>query len=192
MKAQRKIGSYCIMNSIDIGNKEVVIASNEKGSSDARFLVCDIERNSIEEHFKNAWGCDNLAEALQLYGQHICDAAKVLQEELSEALAIAGANAMLQKKDVIPIRWESSLKGQIVVVAGDALKPEYRYATWQLMLCTGGFGANSKPSGTTCYCQRLYDGVCDRYSRRELIGTISRDALPEWAKEKLKKMEEKC
>ena len=62
---------------------------------------------------------------------------------------------------------------------------EYQIATMQLQLCTGGFGAEPNSRGSACFCTNLYSGKESRYERRDILGVIEKDKLPEWAKQRL-------
>ena len=64
----------------------------------------------------------------------------------------------------------------------EVLRPEYRRATSQLQLCTGGFGASPNSRGTACYCTELYSGKTSCFQRSDILGTIAPEKLPEWAK----------
>jgi hypothetical protein len=54
-----------------------------------------------------------------------------------------------------------------------------------LQLCTGGFGCEPNSRGSACFCTNLYSGKESRYERRDILGIIDKDKLPEWAKQRL-------
>ena len=62
------------------------------------------------------------------------------------------------------------------------LRPEYRRATSQLQLCTGGFGASPNSRGTACHCTELYSGKTSYFQRSDILGVIEPEKLPKWAK----------
>ena len=80
---------------------------------------------------------------------------------------------------------EDSIKNKVVVIRADVFKPEYQIATMQLQLCTGGFGCVPHSRGSACFCTNLYSGKESRYERRDILGVIEKDKLPDWAKERL-------
>ena len=81
--------------------------------------------------------------------------------------------------------------GKLVVLKADrrdltarpeVLRREYRRATCQLKLCTGGFGAYPRSRGSACFCIDLYTGKESRYERMDILGTMEPEKLPGWAK----------
>lgn len=81
-----------------------------------------------------------------------------------------------------PLTEEVNLNGKIVVIDSDVFSPEYQLATHQLMLCTGGFGAQPNARGRSCFCTSLYDGHDTKFYRQDIIGILAAEDLPEWAK----------
>ena len=71
------------------------------------------------------------------------------------------------------------LKNKVVVLSQNTLSKEH-YG--QLFFCTGGNGANSNPIGGTVFLISLSDGEACRSERREVIGTVKPELLPEEAK----------
>ena len=71
---------------------------------------------------------------------------------------------------------------KVIVIRGNVLRPEFRHASHQLMLCTGGFGAQKNARGRTCYCISLYSGKQTSFYRGDVLGVMDKRALPEWAK----------
>ena len=62
------------------------------------------------------------------------------------------------------------------------LRREYRRATNQVKLCTGGFGASPNSRGSACFCKDVYSGKESRYERRDVLGVLSPEQRPEWVK----------
>ena len=102
--------------------------------------------------------------------------------ETEKILKEVGDNAFLSKDDCIPITHEDSIEGKVIVLKPEVFRPEYQRATSQLMLCTGGFGAQPKSRGRACFCTRLYDNEKKQFYRSEVLGVMPEDKLPEWAK----------
>ena len=71
---------------------------------------------------------------------------------------------------------------KIVVIKPEVLRREYRRATCQLKLCTGGFGAYPRSRGSACFCIDLYTGKESRYERMDILGIMEQEKLPGWAK----------
>ena len=80
------------------------------------------------------------------------------------------------------IGYQHDLRGKIVVIKPEVLRPEYRRATSQLYLCDGGFGAPPNSRGTACFCTQLYSGKSSYFERSDILGVIAPENLPKWAK----------
>lgn len=78
--------------------------------------------------------------------------------------------------------YDDDLNNKIVVIKPEVLRREYRRATCQLKLCTGGFGAYPRSRGSACFCIDLYTGKESRYERMDILGTMEPEKLPGWAK----------
>jgi hypothetical protein len=80
-----------------------------------------------------------------------------------------------------PISYMDNIEGKVIIIKPEVLKREYRSATHQLKLCTGGFGSHSNSRGSACFCTDLYSGKSARFERMDVLGTMEPDDLPEWA-----------
>ena len=69
-----------------------------------------------------------------------------------------------------------------MVIRPDVLRREYRKCTHQLKVCTGGFGASPHSRGSACFCVDIYSGKTSRFERYDILGTMTEDQLPKWAK----------
>lgn len=85
-------------------------------------------------------------------------------------------------KDCKPISHDDAIEDKVIVIRGNVLRPEFRHASHQLMLCTGGFGAQKNARGRTCYCISLYSGKQTSFYRGDVLGVMDKRSLPEWAK----------
>ena len=84
--------------------------------------------------------------------------------------------------DCTPTSHDDDLHGKIVVIRPDVLRREYQLATRQLKLCIGGFGASPHSRGSACFCMDLCSGKGSRFERRDILGTLVPEQLPQWAK----------
>lgn len=187
---KRKIGDYLVLNSLKIGYKEIVIGEDINAFEGQRYLCCFVEHNAIFEHYNEAIVSDNYAEIIKEFGERIKESAvHILQEqELAEKTIGDDNEWFIDRCD--PVSIDDCIKNKVLVINGDYLRPEFRRASRQLMLCTGGFGAQPNPRGRTCYCVSLYDGSKTCFYRSDVLGTIEPEKLPEWAKAGLKRAKE--
>ena len=88
----------------------------------------------------------------------------------------------IMASDCTVVSYEDDLNNKIVVIKPEVLRREYRRATCQLKLCTGGFGASPHSRGSACFCVDLYTEKESRYERMDILGIMEPEKLPGWAK----------
>lgn len=91
----------------------------------------------------------------------------------------------LTAKDCVKGGMDEDLKGKVVAIRADALSPEYRARSHQLMLATGGFGCAPDARGRAVFGLNIYSGTPERWDRSDLLGVVDENTLPAWAREKL-------
>lgn len=96
----------------------------------------------------------------------------------------------LTSEDCVKDGMNEDLNGKVIAIKAEALSPEFRHASDQIMLATGGFGCSPVASGTAVYCTNLYSGEQARWERYQVLGVVDESTLPEWAREKLAAMRE--
>ena len=190
MESTKVIGDYIVLNSMYIGHKKIAICENPKAAKDERYLCCYIENMAIFERYTDALVSDNFAEIAQVYGERISKAAEETIKETEKANERVGNNEEITASNCTPITWEDSIENKVVAIKGSLLCPEFRHASYQLMLCTGGFGSQPNARGRTCYCISLFDGRKTSFYRSDVLGVIEPEKLPEWAQKGLEKAKE--
>lgn len=183
---KRMAGDYEITHSFSIGIGEVVMGENQNAETNQRYIVADYECNGIFAKYSNAFCFGEYLKAVANYTQRIQDRVINLTKEHE---SINFDISPLTKDDCQIDDYDQDLTDKIVVIKADTFKPEYRQCIHQLQLCTGGNGATLHARGRACFCTSLYDGKNSRYERYDILGTISRDKLPDWAKEGLQRIE---
>ena len=183
----RKVGDYTVLHAMYIGHKEIVLCENADAKPNERYLCCYVENIAIFERYSDAIVSDDFAELVKEYGTRITEAAAEIIRETEKANADVGSNEEITPANCKAITYEDSLVNKVVVIRGDILRPEFRHASRQLMLCTGGFGAEPHSRGRTCFCTNLYDGKQTSYYRSDILGIIEEENLPQWAKSGLEK-----
>lgn len=182
MEVTRKIGNYIVLQTMNIGHKEIVLCENEMAEPEERYLCCYVEKNAIFERYQDAVVGDDFAELVEEYGTRIVEAAKEIIQETAKVNNEIGSNGEITVEKCKPLSCDDTLVNKVVVIRGDVLRPEFRNASHQLMLCTGGFGAEPHSRGRTCFCTNLYDDKQASYYRSDILGTIEKEILPSWAK----------
>lgn len=179
---KRMAGNYEVTHSFEIGKKEIIIGEDKNASPDERFVVADYENNGIFERYVNALVGNDFADIAKIFAERIKNEAERVMDEISK---IEVDTTPIYADGCTVISSEDSIKNKVVVIRADVFKPEYQIATMQLQLCTGGFGCVPHSRGSACFCTNLYSGKESRYERRDILGIIEKDKLPDWAKERL-------
>lgn len=190
MEETRKIGDYSVKYSMYIGHKDIALGENPNADKDERYMCCFVETNAIFERYSGVLVSDDFAEIAKVFGQRVADAAEEIIQENERADKELGMNEELTTNSCKSISYEDSIENKVVVVKGSILRPEFRHANHQLMLCTGGFGAQANARGRTCCCISLYDGRKTSFYRTDFLGVMDEKKLPEWAQKGLEKAKE--
>lgn len=172
-------GDYEIIVAFHIGDKEVVIGENLNAEPDEMYMCAFCTSNELFAQYNDVMVSDDYHEITKLFGQRIVDQSEKVRQEMFKPQFQGIDNRPITACD--PITWESDLEDKIVVIKPDILRREYRVATHQLKLCTGGFGAHPKSRGSACFCVDLYTGKSSRFERQDILGTLEKDQLPQWA-----------
>ena len=80
---------------------------------------------------------------------------------------------------------DEDYRRKVVIIRPDTLKDEYKTPENQLFYAEGGNGCRIDSLGTKVFGQHLNDGEKGYYRRAEIVGVISDEYLPDWAKEKV-------
>ena len=189
MEETRKIGDYSVKYSMYIGHKDIALGENPSADKDERYMCCFVETNAIFESYSGVLVSDDFAEIAKVFGQRVADAAEKIIQENERACTEVGMNDELAADSCVPASYEDSIENKVVVVKGSILRPEFRHANHQLMLCTGGFGAQANARGRTCCCISLYDGRKTSFTARIFSASWMKRSFPNgrrraWRKQK--------
>ena len=141
MEETRKIGDYSVKYSMYIGHKDIALGENPNADKNERYMCCFVETNAIFERYSGVLVSDDFAEIAKVFGQRVADAAEEIIQENERACQEVGINEELMAESCSPVSYKDSIENKVVVVKGSILRPEFRHGNHQLMLCTGGFGA---------------------------------------------------
>lgn len=178
---KRMAGDYEIIHAFHIGDKEIVIGENINAPGDERYMCAFCEKNEILGLYSDLWVSDDFCEIAKLYADRLSEQAEKTHAALFKPKFQGIDTTPLTKADCTPISADDNLNGKIVVIKQEVLRQEYRRATNQIMLCTGGFGASPNSRGSACYCVDLYSRTTSRFERQDVMGTLREDQLPKWA-----------
>ena len=180
METKRMAGPYEITHAIHIGDREIVLGENPADTDGVPYMCAYCEANDIIASYYDSVGGEDYAEIVGIFGERIKEQAERTQEKLRQERLDGEQSILVTEKDCTLITSEDDLNNQVVVIRADVLRPEYRSARYQLRLCTGGFGASPHSRGSACYCKDLVTGKDSRFERRDILGVMEPDELPQW------------
>lgn len=173
------------LHDITIGDRAIVLGKIQGGEYTGKYM-------SSFRHHENAWFkytdvtiSEDYFEALSAFAQHIQEQTDKTRIEITAPFFDGIDLEPIDKFGCKPLSEDDMLVGKVVVIRADVLRPEYQHSTYQLRLCVGGFGAHPRSRGSACFCKSLLTGEEGRFERDEILGTIDRDSLPLWARQKL-------
>ena len=184
-QTQRKIGDYTVLASFPIGEYEIALCEDPEAPREEVYLCGYIENNGLFECLTDCMVSDSYAEIATFYGERIAEKSEEVQKEIEKIQREIGNDREIKAGSCLSVSAGDKLEGKVIVVRGAVLRPEYKRATSQLLLCTGGFGAQANARGRTCFATRLYDGVKTQCRRDDVLGVMPEDLLPKWAKNAL-------
>ena len=179
---KRMAGDFEIIHAMRVGDREIVLGENPAGVGDERYMCAFCTENGLLASYTEIMVSDDYSELVKLFGERVAEQAEKTRIDLNGPKIQGIPNAPITAEGCEVISYHDDLNGKIVVIKPEILRPEYRRATSQLQLCTGGFGASPNSRGTACYCTQLYSGKTSRFERSDILGTIAPEKLPEWAK----------
>ena len=179
---KRKAGDYVIIHAFHIGDREVVLGENPASKGDDRYMCAFCQNNGLMAGYTEMMVSKDYPELARLFGERVAEQAEKTRIDLNGPKIQGIPNAPITADGCEVIGYQHDLRGKIVVIKPEVLRPEYRRATSQLYLCDGGFGASPNSRGTACSCTQLYSGKSSYFERSDILGVIAPENLPKWAK----------
>ena len=186
---KRMAGDYEIFQAISIGTKEIVMGESPKASADERYMCAYCTMNEIFAQYSDVMVSGDYTEMLELFQERVREETEKLREELAQPGRDGIDDKPVTNEGFVPVSYDDELKGKVIVIRPDVLKREYQRATRQYQLCTGGFGASPNSRGSACFCTNIYSGQESRFERRDVLGIVPEDQMPDWVKENLNSLE---
>lgn len=184
-KEKRMIGDYTVLSSVNVGEKEIIIASNEQSTDGAKFLCGFVERNDLFELCKECVVSDDYIEIVHTFGSRVANEAELFKEQVKK---LDIPITLITETDCIPDHYSKDINGKVIAIDPKVLKPEFQRADRQLYLVTGGFGASANSRGSAVFCTNLHTGKNTRFERMDVMGEVKPECMPDWAKEKIDAM----
>ena len=179
---KRMAGDYAIIHAFHIGDRKIVLGENPSGVDGERYMCAFCQSNGLMAGYTEVMVSDDYPELAKLFGERVAEQAEKTRIALNGPKIQGIPNAPISAEGCEVIGHQHDLRGKIVVIKSEVLRPEYRRATCQLHLCNGGFGASPNSRGSACSCTELYSGKTSRFERSDILGVIAPENLPKWAK----------
>ena len=179
---KRMAGDYVIIHAFHIGDREIVLGENPASKGDDRYMCAFYQNNGLMASYTEMMVSKDYPELARLFGERVAEQSEKTRIDLNGPKIQGIPNAPITADGCEVIGYQHDLRGKIVVIKPEVLRPEYRRATSQLYLCDGGFGASPNSRGTACFCTQLYSGKTSRFERSDILGVIAPENLPKWAK----------
>ncbi len=175
----RKAGNYNIINSIHIGDKELLLGENMEEKDGYFYMTCFSERDDLFERFSEV-----------LTGNNFLEIAEIYSDRLKEQIEKTKASEKDMPKGIITGEMcdsitDKNLEGEIIVIDPKVLRPEYQTEAHQIVRCTGGNGARPATRGSAVFCDYLYKDNSTRFERYDVLGILKKEYYPEWLNQKL-------
>lgn len=181
-QGKRMAGDYVIIHAFHIGDREIVLGENPASKGDDRYMCAFCQNNGLMAGYTEMMVSKEYPELAKLFGERVAEQAEKTRIDLNGPKIQGIPNAPITADGCEVIGYQHDLRGKIVVIKPEVLRPEYRRATSQLYLCDGGFGASPNSRGTACSCTQLYSGKSSYFERSDILGVIAPENLPKWAK----------
>lgn len=176
---KRKIDKFEIIHSLQIGAREVVVGV----SPEQEFMCCFCTQGQVREHYTGATSSDDYLEIMELYADRLkgqIEAVQALRSTIHVPLT------MIREEQCFPMNSETDLTEKVVAIRPSSLRYEYQQADRQLILVTGGGGAHSRSRGSAVFGINVFTGRrAGRWERRDVMGEVRPEHLPQWAKDRL-------
>lgn len=177
-----------VQQDMTIGDRAVLLARIGGGQYSGQYMTGYRYHDNGRFKYTDVIINRDYFEAVIAFTQHIQNQADKTRIEISEPFFDGTHLEPIDRDGCQPLSADDSLVGRVVVIRAEVLRPEYQVSTYQLRLCTGGFGAYPRSRGSACFCKNLINGKEGRFEREDILGTIAPEQLPLWAREKLKEI----
>ncbi|QGZ99288.1 hypothetical protein [Dehalobacter restrictus] len=186
--SKRMVDTYEVKHAIHVGDKEILFLVDEKITS-RPYIVCNCSWDNPlgVDQYSNAMGSADYLEMMTEFTERL---RKQLEAVKAERNKITVPLQPFTLKHCIPSDYKENIENKVVIIRAECLRPEYRTTDKQLVLAIGGFGAHGNSRGRAVYTVNLYSGKESRWNREDILGTLKPEYMPDWAKERLKQIQD--
>ena len=175
-------GEYEIIHAVQIGDREIVVGESPADTNGQKYMTAFCESNELFARYDEVLVSDDYPEIMKYFGERIAQQAEKTRAEMFTPKFQGIDVSPIMGEGCTPITGKDDLNGKVIVIRPEVLRREYRRATNQVKLCTGGFGASPNSRGSAFFCKDVYSGKESRYERRDVLGVLTPEQRPEWVK----------
>ncbi len=184
---KRKIGNFEVITSFIYGDKEIFLGEDREAKEpDERFVVGDCVQTDLFERYENCICGDDYNAVVKLYSERMNEQIQKVQDALDK---IPFDRTVIQHSSCDSVSGVD-LRGKVIVIDSQQIKPEYAGVERQLYVAISGFGCSPDGRGRKVYCTNLYSGKEACWYRSDILGTIKPECMPAWATERLAELEQ--
>lgn len=180
---KRKLGDYEIIQSIYIGDKEVVFGVEKKDPYPFMVCCCDYHNPLSAAWPTEGVASDDYLEAMQIFVDRVQSQIDRTKAELAK---FPFDKTVFTKEHCIPDDGMRNIVGKVIVINSEPKRYEYQHPAYQLVLADGGNGAIGG-RGRAVFGTCLATGEQARWERYDVLGEIKPECMPDWAKKALAK-----
>ena len=179
LNEKRIIDKFEVIHAIQVGAREVVVGV----SLEQEFMCCFCTRDGMLEHYADAMVSGDYLEIMALYADRLKGQVETVQTQRN---IIHIPLTMVREEQCFPMDSSTDITGKVVAIKPDSLRYEYQQADRQLILVTNGGGARGNSRGSAVFGVNVFTGRnAGRWERRDVLGEVKPEHLPQWAKDRL-------
>lgn len=185
--APRVAGDYTIRHAILLGDKEVVLGENKTPTEETpAFMVSYAEtfyELGLSQYSDSMVGNDYL-QVMRLFLERVEGQIQGIEKERDE---LGIPLERFSDEHIVPGSQGNSFKDKLLVVRAEVLRPEYQNTAHQLVLAESGNGCSPTAQGSAVFTTTIATGKHQRFERRDFLGELKPELVPEWAKKAVKR-----
>jgi len=173
---------------IFVGGHELMFAEDESNKEN-KYLVrdCSYDNPFGVPEYSNCIGAADYLEAISEYANRIQTQTELVRQERRER---GISDEPLTRNACLSDGLGENFEEKLVVIRSDVMMPDRRTADYQYFVADGGNGCRTNAIGRAVFGQNLYTGKRARWERQDILGIADPEKLPEWAKGRLKALQE--
>ena len=172
--------NYEVRHSIRVGYKEILLAEDMLDDHGNFYLVSTYRSRGFSMTYTDNFVSDNYLEAMQDFIGRVGTELEIIRAEQATRDFQA---ELFNVEHCYPYSYKDNIVDKVISLKAESLRPECRRGDEQLVLVTGGLGAQGGVRGRGVNCLHLHTGEQEIYARSDVLGVVKEP--PDWAKELL-------